>query len=742
MIRFYCFFAIISFWGCSGPQKLGPAVESVGVSGPGKIASGALLLELIAPEDKLLFADLEEHLQAGVENLQDSLWFEAGERLDSAMVQVILLETSDSLKDGSRTALAVYRDSLKTLMLHAVAQSSLMGEPVPWSAYFDDSMERMPDSATETADSLAENINVSSYDLPLELPLNPRILQAIAVFTGPGRGYFSKWLNRRSRYEQLFHEKLEAAGMPKDLLYLSMIESGFNPKAWSTASASGLWQFISGTGRRYGLHDDWWIDMRRDPAHATDAAIRYLKDLHAEFGDWYMAMAAYNCGEGRIRRYLAEDPTRTYWDMPVPRETRYYVPKILAAMIIGHDPEKYGFTIDDPAPPLVYDTAKIEHCLSIKTIAQAAGALENTIIELNPALRRWCSPPNRSSHIVNLPPGTRETFLANYEALDKDKLASWHQHRVLRGENLGLISKKYNTSVAAIRTANKLNSNVIRPGQVLIIPMSPESAVAVAEATESKSAPVPRFAGGTYTVKPGDNLFDIAQKLKISFADLLNANGLTRKSVIKPGQKLKLAESSSVATAPQPASAPDNASVKVSPPPVTAKSGSPEGKFLEHSIKPSETLYSIARQLNVTVDELKAWNGMQGDVIQAGRKLRYLAQAGAPEKGARISEPSRVHEVKSGESVYLIARLHDTTQQAILDLNGLSADTPIHPGDRLIVARNETRPRADEATYYTVKSGDTLWDISVRFNSSVKQLRQLNEDLPRVLKPGVRIRVQ
>ncbi len=731
MIRHCWLLALFSWWGCSGSKTLGPPGAGVGgaQAGSGFHVSG--LLERVPAEDRLLFADLEEHFQSGSDNLHESLWFEAGERFDSAMAQVVLLEESDSLDLESRKVLAVYRDSLKTLMLHAVAQAALLGEAVPWSAYFDETMEQMPEEATEAADSLTDDINVTSYDLPLELPLNPRILQAIAVFTGPGRGYFSKWLNRRSRYEKLFHDKLEAAGMPKDLLYLSMIESGFNPKAWSTASASGLWQFISGTGRRYGLHDDWWLDMRRDPAHATDAAIRYLKDLHNEFGDWYMAMAAYNCGEGRIRRYLAEDPTRTYWDMPVPRETHYYVPKILAAMIIGHNPEKYGFTIDDPAPPLVYDTAKVEHCLSIKTIAAVAGAPENLIIDLNPSLRRWCSPPNRSSHILNLPPGTRETFLANYAALDKSQLASWHQHKVLRGENLGLISSKYNTSVAAIRTANKLKNNIIRPGQVLVIPMSPEAAEAVAVAnTKEEKTPAARFAGGTYTVKSGDNLFDIARKLKIPFSDLLAANGMSRKSVIKPGQKLKLT---------------GVAAKEADAPPANTQAKRDDATYREHTIQPKETLYSIANQLNVSIDDLKKWNGLSGNDIQAGRKLKYVtAQAGS--SGSPSSKPaakaSTIHEVRSGETVYQIARMHDTTQQAILDLNGISADTPIHPGDQLVVAIGAPRQRSDDATYYTVKPGDSLWDISVRFNSSVSELRKLNEDLPRVLKPGVRIRVR
>src|SRR5690606_37266900 len=274
-------------------------------------------------------------------------------------------------------------------------------------------------------------------------PLNPRILRAMTVFTGHGRGYFAKWLNRKSRYEKLVHDKLEARGMPKDLIYLAMVESGFNPKAWSKASASGLWQFISGTGRRYGLKDDWWYDPRRDPMLATDAALEYLTDLQDEFQDWHQAMAAYNCGEGRVRRHRVKDSIMSYWDMPLPKETRFYVPKILAAMIIGRDPERYGFVIDKPEPAFQVDTATVTHCLTIAAIAKAAGISEDTVMSLNPSLRRWCTPPNRTAHTLYLPPGTRDAFWAAYEALDKASLVNWRHHIVARGQTLSGIGARY-----------------------------------------------------------------------------------------------------------------------------------------------------------------------------------------------------------------------------------------------------------------------------------------------------------
>src|SRR5690606_17322810 len=226
--------------------------------------------------------------------------------------------------------------------------------------YIDHEIEEVSLASLEDLEALIARLPDRNFELPLPSPLPHSVLQAMRVFTGSGRGYFEKWLLRRGRYEDMIVGKLEARGMPRDLLYLSMIESGFNPRAWSHASASGLWQFISGTGRRYGLKDDWWEDPRRDPLRATDAALDYLEDLYGEFGDWHQSMAAYNCGEGRIRRQLRNDPTLTYWDMQLPKETRYYVPKILAAMIIGRNPAVFGFnTVGLEHPPLAYDTITV-----------------------------------------------------------------------------------------------------------------------------------------------------------------------------------------------------------------------------------------------------------------------------------------------------------------------------------------------------------------------------------------------
>ena len=706
---------------------------------------------MLVAGEKILFSEVKEYIDLGHESLKDSLWLQAGENFDSALTQLSILEGTDSLSANVYTMIKIYRDSVQKLLVSALSRTTNGPGSASWNARFNEEMGEVSDSSVKAVDSIIHRINAKDYDLPLTSPVDERILQAIVVFMGPGRGYFTKWLSRKSRYEEMVQKRLTERKMPKDLLYLAMVESGFNPKAWSKAKASGMWQFITGTGRRYGLQDDWWVDPRRDPFKATDAALDYLEDLYEDFGDWHMAMAAYNCGEGKIRRMRAKDSTLTYWNMPLPPETRFYVPKILAAMIIGHNPERYGFTIDAPEPPLVIDTATVQHCLSLGTIAKAAGVTEEQIISLNPSLRRWCTPPNREEHTVYLPPGTRGDFWHNYELLDKTQLVNWHHHVVARGENLGSISSKYRVSVAAIKATNKIKGNRLAQGQSILIPLPPDGSRKYLEPEDMLSSGNAKYSGANYRVKPGDNLFDIARRCGTKVSQLLEANNLPANAVIKPGQKLSLGRK---AAAPEPDPAEEEDEEE---PPIK------DARFREYKVLPGENLFSISLKLGVSLEALKKWNNVRNGRIQGGQKLTYVpaaakepvAEAKRPQPApaspvAMVSAPGRkLHRVKPGETIYAIAREHDTNLQAIMDMNGLAADARIFPGDSLYVAGftptshiEESRGPDESQRYYVVKSGDSLWDISVKFRSTVQRLKELNGQLPSVLRPGTKIRIQ
>ncbi|MDB5051116.1 MAG: hypothetical protein JWO30_4187 [Fibrobacteres bacterium] len=703
---------------------------------------------VLVPEEQMLFSEVAEFVNLGHESIKDSLWFQAGEDFDSALTRLSALEATDSLSPTVLSHIKGYRDSVQKLLIFTVAMTSQMAQPVPWTAQFNEEMEEVPDSSVKAMDSITHQIDPRNYELPLTTPLEPRILQAMAVFMGPGKGYFTKWLTRKSRYEGLVHKKLEEKGMPKDLIYLAMVESGFNPKAWSKASASGMWQFISGTGRRYGLADDWWYDPRRDPMLATDAALEYLNDLHDEFQDWHMAMAAYNCGEGKIRKYLAQDSTRGYWKMPLPQETRFYVPKILAAMIIGHNPERYGFKIENPESALSFDTVTVTNCLTIATIAKSAGVSEDTILSLNPSLRRWCTPPNRIAHILYLPTGSRDLFCRNYELLDKSQLVNWRHHIVGKGENLSGIASKYRVSVAAIRATNKIKGNRLKKGQSLLIPLAPEDAgkyleqdVAEAPARQSK------FKGGTYRVRSGDNLFDIARRFGTTVSALLAANNMSRGTLIRAGQRLKLsgkAQSGYGSDEPEIHREPPVAAMAIIPrekaPRAVETPGNvvapPAGKFGVHTVETGETLYSLTRSLGVSEDDLRQWNNLEGNRIQVGQKLKYVAPKGGnePDKAASASgkadasdgdDSSDDPEYKSPAAA--AQALKSAKMAPMASAGFISPRVP---------------PAKEEKVFYVVKDGDSLWDISVKYRTTVQKLKDLNGKLASVLRPGTRVRVK
>ena len=765
-----CVSALALFLACSGTR---PKSAAGAASNPplAKDAQDSLVPALV-PEDEMLFSEVSEFIKLGQDGIHDSLWFQAGEDFDSALVRLSALEATDSLSPSVYAHIRIKRDSVQKLLIYSVAMTQKIGEPAPFTQQFDEEMEDVPDSSVKAMDSITHFIDPAKYTIPLTAPLDPRVLQAMAVFMGPGRGYFTKWLARKSRYEGLIQAKLAERDLPPDLMYLAMCESGFNPKAWSKASASGMWQFISGTGRRYGLHDDWWYDPRRDPMLATDAALDYLDDLFDEFQDWHLAMAAYNCGEGKIRKLMAQDSTRGYWKMPLPQETRFYVPKILAAMIIGHDPKRYGFFIDNPEPKLAFDTVTVTYCLTIATIAKAAGVKEDTIISLNSGLRRWCTPPNKTTGFtLYLPEGTRETFWKNYQELDKSSLVNWHHHLVQKGENLGSIAARYRVSIAAIKATNKIKGNRLSRGQSLIIPLAPGEAVRYSE-PDVAEAPMRggKFRGGSYRVRSGDNLFDIARRFGTTVSNLMAANHMKHGAKLRVGQRIRLGSRGAVAAIeddgddhrepvavfqpkrgakavrsetssdddeePQekpsrPLAARGNATASPAP---LANTPAP-GRFGVHTVASGETIYSLSRSLGVSEEDLEHWNGLDRTRIQVGQKLKYLAPALAGEPPALAAAPA-AKDAADDESGDTEGRAHAASLPRL---------SPVAAAGFMPVARSarddSPAPR-EEKQYYIVKAGDSLWDISVRYRSTVQKLKDLNGRLPSVLRPGTRIRVR
>lgn len=301
-----------------------------------------------------------------------------------------------------------------------------------------------------------------------------RVRYFVDLFRSRERGFFERALARSGRYVPMMAAILREEGLPEDLVYLSLIESGFSTRAYSRAKAVGPWQFIRGTGRRYGLKIDSWVDERRDPVLSTRAAAAYLKDLHEQFGEWYLAAAAYNGGEGRVGRAVRRTKTNDFWHLSqtkrhLRRETRNYVPKFIAAGIIASAPEEHGFGDVTYEAPLQYDEVTIHTPLRLRTVAELAGTSVEGIKELNPALLRNVTPPRNGGFTLRLPTGSGEAFSRAYGQMPDSAQIKLSLHKVKKGETLSVIAKRYGQSVDGLMEDNGLKNRRLRIGQELVI---------------------------------------------------------------------------------------------------------------------------------------------------------------------------------------------------------------------------------------------------------------------------------
>ncbi len=387
------------------------------------------------------------------------------------------------------------------------------------------------------ASGTLETRSTESWDLPVTY--NDRVQWWIDFLKGKNRDHTHAWLEREGRYGAFIRSQLRARGMPEDLLYLGMIESGLSPKAYSKARAAGLWQFIAETGRRYGLEVSTYVDERRDPVRATDAALDYLSDLHDRFGSWYLAAAAYNTGENRVERVLRQradgrkGDESLFWkiDDYLPRETRDYVPLMLAAGYIAKDPNRYGFYGIEQQAPLSYDEVKVPGGVALSTVADAAGVDEDAVSDLNPQLVRRMTPPDREWP-VRVPVGSGAKLVASLNRLDADAKLATVIHRVRRGETLSHIAHRYGVDIDALRSSNAgIDPRGLQVGDAVRVPVA-GTALAVGTAQPD----VPSWT--TYRVRHGDTLWDIAHQHGVSVSQIRSWNGIGNR--IYPGQKLRL----------------------------------------------------------------------------------------------------------------------------------------------------------------------------------------------------------
>lgn len=465
-----------------------------------------------------------------------------------------------------------------------------------------------------------EGVTVDSDGIGSDFPLveNEKVQYYIDYFSGPGHKVFTRWLERSGRYMEMIQEIFAAEGLPLDLGYLAMIESGFNDRAYSSAHASGPWQFIESTGEVYGLNNDWWRDERRDPVKSTQAAARHLRDLYEMFeGDWYLAVAAYNAGAGKMQRAVKMYGTRDFWEIShgdyLATETKNYVPKLLAAIQMAKDPERHGFSDINYRPPMAFDTFTLPSSTDIEVIADLAGLTTQAVKELNPELKRWCTPPETANYELRLPVGSRAEFAAKFAQLPKEQRASYARHQLKKGDTLLALARRYNTRVDDIVSLNQIkNPRSLSVGTELILPLQAGAGKLPAELQPiaRKAAAKPK----SYKVRSGDNLWDIGQRFEVSDADLRQWNKLGKKSALKPGQVLLVS-----------APAESKQAAKKSKQPVAKKSSS--GRKVVYQVRQGDTLWGISRRFAVAADQILDWNNLpSGHVLRPGDQLTLLVQ--------------------------------------------------------------------------------------------------------------------
>jgi membrane-bound lytic murein transglycosylase D len=396
--------------------------------------------------------------------------------------------------------------------------------------------------------------NLPESDIPLTI--NSKVEYFINFFQTTGRSWFGKWLSRSERYIPMMKEVLREKSLPEDLVYLAMIESGFSPNAYSRANAVGPWQFIAGTGKRYSLRIDQWIDERRDPLKSTVAAAMYLKQLYSLFNkDWYLAAAGYNAGENKILRAIDMYNSNDFWELAegsyLKRETKDYVPKLLAAAIIAKDPAKYGFADIAYLPPIELDTVNIPSRTDLDLVARLTGVSYETIRELNPELTKGCTPPNYPNYELKLPKGKKDLFLLSYEKIPKEERfverVVYTRYRARKGDTIASIARRFGVEPAIVAAVNSLSLKRRQKlrGKILSIPHNPVCTPAVV--AQSVSAPekkkTVKHAVRYYTVKRGDTLSSLARRFNVTTKVIAGWNNLNLTGVLMPGKKIIVAKS-------------------------------------------------------------------------------------------------------------------------------------------------------------------------------------------------------
>ncbi|MDO3385691.1 LysM peptidoglycan-binding domain-containing protein [Gilvimarinus sp. SDUM040013] len=423
--------------------------------------------------------------------------------------------------------------------------------------------------------------------------------------------YIERVFNRGERYLYHIVGRIEAEGLPLEIALMPVVESAFDPFAYSHATATGMWQFMAGTGSDYGLKQNWWYDGRRDVIDSTDAAITHLKRLHALFdGDWLLALAAYNTGQGRLMRSIkrnkrAGKPT-DFWSLELPRETRAYVPQLLALSKVINEPSAYNIALPELANAPYFVSVDIDSQLDLAQAAELAGISMDELYLLNPGFNRWATDPE-GPHRLNIPVAKQADFNQGLAAIPTESRISWQRYTIRSGDSLIKIARQFNTSAEALQTANNLRSSRIRAGDTLLIPKASANGAHYAFSAPQRLAKTQEKSKGAagsqkimYTVRKGDSFWRIANQHKVSVSSLTRWNGMAPRETLKPGQQLVIWTKTAKAQTTNQG--------------VTRK--------LSYRVRQGDSLARIADKFNISIRDITRWNSVStNQYIHPGQSL-------------------------------------------------------------------------------------------------------------------------
>ena len=626
---------------------------------------------------------------------------------DARSTTELLRASEEAFREGNKAQEAGDQDTaLKyyTAMLELLIEADL--DPAVYYGLRTD-FKRILETGTEHARLFEEGVSpdggfgLLAGDLPIPFPVPEPVLREIERIQKDYPRGFEEGLNRSYAYAPYLREEFAKAGLPRDLIWLAMVESLFKPYAKSRASACGMWQFMGATARRYGLHMDSYVDERYNWQKETQAAIAYLKELYTIFeGDWALAITAYNMGEGGVERAIAEvGGERDIWTLVAKSrrmqpETKQFYAKLLATIVVARSPGQYGFHPEPQTPERVV-RVPVRGSYSLSRLAGAANVSVSALKDLNPDLIAGVTPPTGTCQLA-VPANGGERLVAALESLPQDArkpvyAASDGFHLVRRGETLSHIATRYHVSVRELRRLNNIKSDKsLQVGQKIAVP-GLTSAIA--------------SAGATYRVRRGDNLYEIAKAHRVSLSSLRAWNNLGSRSQIHPGQTLRVGP--------------------------TATASKPAGAKSTHVVKSGEAPSTIAQRHGVKTTDLLSWNGLSAkSKIRPGQKLVvYGSEAAGTPASKPATSAKRVHKVSSGDNPWTIAKKYAVPLEDFLSWNGLSRTSVLKPGQECIIhasASTGSDAASMQKKTHTVRKGECAGTIAQRYGVKTSDFLKWN----------------